>query len=362
MIDPNAEEGYIYCISNLDIMPDIYKVGVTMRDPNERLKEANSSDTWKIPSYKIEFAKKVYNPKEKEITLHKLMEKFMNRVHPRREFFKGNIEDIKQSFKLMDGLMWTNNNEISNKKETINTEDLLSNDPDIRVRQIIDIIHQEYTNDKVEINLISNEYFAIIINDKCILLLENNNVGRSKIGSFKTIVQNFKNKEDYRFLLPIYKELNWDSVSGKNFVSQRRYYDTEGKSKRDICNIFQIFKKYISNSPEGKSILWSDEQGEIIDKYGDRYSFDKQWRNNNYVKTILKNGKKYPDKGVQRGYKMWLDQDNIIRLAHGHLNMVDIEICILVKENQKDKGWQCNWGKCSAEERKSIYDHFDISL
>ena len=51
-----VETGYIYCISNLDIMPNIYKVGVTLRSPLERLKEANSSDTWKIPSYKIEFA------------------------------------------------------------------------------------------------------------------------------------------------------------------------------------------------------------------------------------------------------------------------------------------------------------------
>ena len=64
------ETGYIYCISNLDIMPGIYKVGVTMRSPLDRLKEANSSDTWKIPSYKIEFAKKVTNPKDKERTLH----------------------------------------------------------------------------------------------------------------------------------------------------------------------------------------------------------------------------------------------------------------------------------------------------
>ena len=96
------EEGYIYCISNLEIMKDIYKVGVTMRSPLDRLKEANSSETWKIPTFKIEFAKKVMNPKDKEKKLHKLMEKFMIRVHPRREFFKGKIEDIKEVFDLLD--------------------------------------------------------------------------------------------------------------------------------------------------------------------------------------------------------------------------------------------------------------------
>ena len=125
------ETGYIYCISNLDIMPGIYKVGVTMRSPLDRLKEANSSDTWKIPSYKIEFAKKVTNPKEKERTLHRLMEKFMKRVHPRREFFRGDINDIKEVFKLMDGDIWNETPvEPVIRDEPTNLENSLSEDTD----------------------------------------------------------------------------------------------------------------------------------------------------------------------------------------------------------------------------------------
>ena len=132
------EEGYLYCISNLDIMPDIYKVGVTLRSPLERLKEANSSDTWKIPTYKIEFAKKVMNPYDKEKKLHRLMEKFMKRVHPRREFFKGNIDDIKEVFDLLDGEIWNENPiipKIKYSNENVNLEDRLSEDEEIRVRQ-----------------------------------------------------------------------------------------------------------------------------------------------------------------------------------------------------------------------------------
>ena len=58
-------EGYIYCFSNKS-MPGILKVGMTERTPDVRLNESNNSDTWRPPTpYKIEFAKKVSNPKQK---------------------------------------------------------------------------------------------------------------------------------------------------------------------------------------------------------------------------------------------------------------------------------------------------------
>ena len=52
-------EGYLYCFSNQS-MPGILKVSMTEKTPEITLNEANSS------SYKIEFAKKVLNPKQKE--------------------------------------------------------------------------------------------------------------------------------------------------------------------------------------------------------------------------------------------------------------------------------------------------------
>ena len=77
----------VCCFSN-DSMPGILKVGVTERTPDLRLSEANSPDTWRPPTpYKIEFAKKVYNPKQKETTLHKLLSQYTERINPKREFF-----------------------------------------------------------------------------------------------------------------------------------------------------------------------------------------------------------------------------------------------------------------------------------
>ena len=89
-------------------MPGILKVGMTERTPEARLSEANTSDTWRPPTpYKIEFAKMVSNPSQKEKTLHTLLEQYTDRIHPRREFFRVSPEEVRKFFDLMDGEMWS---------------------------------------------------------------------------------------------------------------------------------------------------------------------------------------------------------------------------------------------------------------
>ena len=88
-------------------MPGIYKIGLTKRTPEERLREANHSDTWRPPTpYRIELAKRVLNPTQKEKTIHRLISKFAERIHPQREFFRVSLEDIKMVFDIMDGKLW----------------------------------------------------------------------------------------------------------------------------------------------------------------------------------------------------------------------------------------------------------------
>jgi hypothetical protein len=97
------EDGYIYCFSN-DSMPGILKIGMTKLLPESRLKYANLPNTWKPPTpYKIVFAKKVNNYKQKEITLHLILAKYAKRIHPRREFFLVLPEEVKTLFDLIDG-------------------------------------------------------------------------------------------------------------------------------------------------------------------------------------------------------------------------------------------------------------------
>ena len=111
--------GYLYCFSN-ESMPGILKVGMTERTPEIRLNEANISDTWRPPTpYKLEFAKKVLNTKQKEITLHKLLSQYTERINPKREFFRISIKDVKIFFDLIDGELWVKDLEEEDCQSTI---------------------------------------------------------------------------------------------------------------------------------------------------------------------------------------------------------------------------------------------------
>lgn len=96
----NGIIGYVYCMSNAS-MPGIYKVGMTERTPEERLYEANQTDTWRPPTpYELEIVERVKNPREVENTLHKNLEKY--RIHPKREFFQVSLLIIQSFFNTID--------------------------------------------------------------------------------------------------------------------------------------------------------------------------------------------------------------------------------------------------------------------
>jgi hypothetical protein len=85
-------------------MSGILKVGMTERTPEERAKELFTTSV-PLP-FKIEFAKRVTDPKGKESSLHLLLEQYTDRVYPRREFFRVSPEEVRKFFELMDGEMW----------------------------------------------------------------------------------------------------------------------------------------------------------------------------------------------------------------------------------------------------------------
>jgi len=392
------EEGYIYCISNLEIMKDIYKVGVTMRSPLDRLKEANSSETWKIPTFKIEFAKKVMNPKDKEKKLHKLMEKFMIRVHPRREFFKGKIEDIKEVFDLLDGEIWNDIPLVTEKPDyglrDIDVNDRLSEDEEIRVRQIKELIHDVFNTHKIEIrerSIHKESHFLINIDDICFLVLENHNQGRGKIGMLTTPYIISKSEKKNPILTEYLRKLNWDPYG---IGASRKQYDTEGKTKSEVKNELENLKQfyldniveeievidndkieynkndqdieYKSKSMDIQRIIWSDENKTLTDKFNNTYGFINNWNGSPYIKTISKNNKLFRiNGGIHRGYCIWLDSQDIIHITHGHKNVNSISHCIF-DDNDATNGWLCKWGKdlnicLSGEDIKYIHNHFNIN-
>jgi hypothetical protein len=116
-------------------MPGILKIGMTERTPEIRLNEANHHDTWRPPTpYKIEFAKKVLNPKQKETTLHKLLSQYTERINPRGEFFRVSTEEVETFFDLIDGDLWVKEPEEEEEEEEEEEDNLsaISNCRDTR--------------------------------------------------------------------------------------------------------------------------------------------------------------------------------------------------------------------------------------
>ena len=111
------EYGYIYCFSNPS-MKGIVKIGMTMRTPEERKKQLYTTGV-ALP-FKIEFAKKVYNPFQKEKDLHILLEDYYERL-PRREFFHVSPEKVHKFFNIIDGEMWveTSEEEVQEEDEDV---------------------------------------------------------------------------------------------------------------------------------------------------------------------------------------------------------------------------------------------------
>jgi len=116
--------GYIYCLSN-ESMPAIVKVGMTktsQRNPDIRAKELSSTSGVPTP-FKVEFAKEVSNPKQKETTLHKLLSQYTLQVNPKREFFRVSPEEVMTFFDLIDGEMWVKNQLEEEEEEEEEGED-----------------------------------------------------------------------------------------------------------------------------------------------------------------------------------------------------------------------------------------------
>ena len=118
-------------------MPGILKVGMTLRTPEDRLAEANRPDTFKPPTnYRMEFAKRVTDPRAKEATLHGLLASFSIKVNKNREFFRVPVTEVRRFFELMDGLWWEDTEleeeELGTDAVTLAAADAAAGDTDIK--------------------------------------------------------------------------------------------------------------------------------------------------------------------------------------------------------------------------------------
>lgn len=96
----NAKAGFVYVISNIGSFGEgIYKIGMTRRlEPMERIRELSSASVpFEFDVHAMIFSS---NAPELETTLHKhFSDRAVNKVNPRKEFFRVDIDEIERVVK-----------------------------------------------------------------------------------------------------------------------------------------------------------------------------------------------------------------------------------------------------------------------
>jgi hypothetical protein len=89
------ERGYIYILSNPSF-GNLFKVGMTTRDPNKRAEEL--SELTAIPTpFKVEYSAYVEDCSVTEALTHKLLQERGYRITENREFFNAPLAEIKRT-------------------------------------------------------------------------------------------------------------------------------------------------------------------------------------------------------------------------------------------------------------------------
>lgn len=131
-----TKHGNVYVISNIGSFGEnIYKVGMTRRlDPLERVKELGDAS---VPfPFDIHAVIESDDAPALETALHKALSLMqVNKVNPRKEFFRVPIADVKA---MVDNMgckaSWTMEAEAAEYRETLAIEETMRNDPDAKRR------------------------------------------------------------------------------------------------------------------------------------------------------------------------------------------------------------------------------------
>jgi hypothetical protein len=88
------EKGYIYILSNPSF-GNLFKVGMTTRDPIERAQELSNLTAVPTP-FKVEYSVYVEDCSVTEALTHKFLQERGYRVSENREFFNASLKEIKR--------------------------------------------------------------------------------------------------------------------------------------------------------------------------------------------------------------------------------------------------------------------------
>jgi hypothetical protein len=175
--------GYLYCFSN-DSLKNLYKIGMTTRTVEERLKEANSS-TWCPPNFKVELSVKVNDAEKKEKILHQILEEY--RSNSRREFFEVSLEKVKLYFDLIKEEDIKSQNIIQEvKKNNVEPKGII-------VKKQVKDCYDEFINDHKDFLETHKEYKDIY--SKFYEWFENKYPTKKDIPKLETLIFNMEKRE-----------------------------------------------------------------------------------------------------------------------------------------------------------------------
>lgn len=131
-----TKHGNVYVISNIGSFGEnVYKVGMTRRlDPLDRVRELGDAS---VPfPFDVHAIIESEDAPGLENTLHKALSLMqVNKVNPRKEFFRVNIADIKSMVENMGlNTIWTMDAAAAEYRETLAIEEAMKNDPDSKRR------------------------------------------------------------------------------------------------------------------------------------------------------------------------------------------------------------------------------------
>ncbi len=150
--------GWIYVLSNPSF-PLLFKIGMILslnKTPDERASELYTTG---VPTpFKVEFAKCVNNPREKEKNIHNILTMLELHPNPSREFFRVPLEVVRGLFELIDGKMY-------NEPETFDLDAKKCRDVSKCFYEGQRIRHCIGDDNKTWIGIYSEETNSIIHND-----------------------------------------------------------------------------------------------------------------------------------------------------------------------------------------------------
>lgn len=134
-----TRSGHIYVISNIGSFgEDIFKIGMTRRlEPLDRIKELGDAS---VP-FEFDVHAMIYSEDAPRLEneLHKIfIEAQVNKVNPRKEFFKLSLTDLRQQLYQLGHteVHWTMIAEARQYRETLAIEERFAKDPDARSKWI----------------------------------------------------------------------------------------------------------------------------------------------------------------------------------------------------------------------------------